>query len=57
MARKREGVRMPQSPEVEHLQRAVDAVRKGLLPEKKTDPEPESDVEMEPAEDMTPKTA
>ena len=29
---------MPNSPEAEHLQRAVDAVRDALLPQKKAEP-------------------
>jgi hypothetical protein len=29
---------MPNSPEAEHLQRAVDAVKEALLPEKKKEP-------------------
>jgi hypothetical protein len=32
-----------QAPEVEHLQRAVDAVKRGLLPEKQTEPIPEDE--------------
>jgi len=37
-----------QAPEIEHLQRAVDAVKRGLIPEKKTTPEIEVDTETEP---------
>jgi hypothetical protein len=34
---------MYQAPEVEHLQRAVDAVKRQILPKKRNEPEPESD--------------
>jgi hypothetical protein len=42
-----EGADMAKSPEVEHLLKAVDAVKSGLMPEKKKEPTPEPDVEVE----------
>jgi hypothetical protein len=36
-----------QAPEVEHLQRAVDAVKRALLPEKEKEPDNEPDNEPE----------
>lgn len=38
---------MYQSPEVEHLQRAVDAVKRQVMPRKKNEPESEPDEESE----------
>jgi hypothetical protein len=38
---------MAKSPEVEHLERAVNAVKNGLLPEKKREPEPERNEDSE----------
>jgi hypothetical protein len=45
---------MAKSPEIEHLQRAVDAVKEHLLPEKKKEPIPEPDHESdhEPLKDI-----
>lgn len=45
---------MPSAPEVEHLQRAVDAVRKSLLPEKKREPINEGDITKEPDQETEP---
>jgi len=49
---------MPNSPEAEHLQRAVDAVRDALLPEKKKEPirepvvtEPDRETVEEPGQE------
>jgi hypothetical protein len=36
-----------QAPEIEHLQKAVDAVKRGLVPELKHTPEPEMDIEQD----------
>lgn len=36
---------MPNAPEVEHLQRAVEAIKTALLPEKKKEPPRELDLE------------
>lgn len=38
---------MYKAPEVDHLQRAVNAVKRALLPQKRNEPEPEPDEETE----------
>jgi len=38
---------MYQAPEVEHLQRAVDAVKRQILPRKKTEPDTQSEEDRE----------